>query len=80
VCGVVINNAFYHGGNDGGPEKARALVEINAEADKNSWIIYKNEIPHSRGFPKIMRGDNSYPGNAALFPRFAIEFFQSVGL
>lgn len=80
VCGVVINNAFYHGGNDGGPEKARALVEINAEATKNGWPIYDNEIPHSRGFPKIMRGDNSYPGNAARFDNFANEFFQSIGL
>ena len=80
VCGVVVNNAFYHGGNNGGPEKARALSEINAEAAKNGWPIYKNEIPHSRGFPKIMRGDNSYSGNADLFPNFANEFFSSVGL
>ncbi len=80
VCGVVINNAFYNGGNDGGPEKARALSEIRAEATKNGWPVYRNEIPHSRGFPKIMRGDNSYPGNASQFPKFANEFFQSVGL
>jgi chromosome partitioning protein len=80
VCGVVINNAFYDGGNNGGPEKARALAEIRTEAVKNGWPIYKNEIPHSRGFPKIMRGDNSYSGNAQYFPRFANEFFTSVGL
>jgi chromosome partitioning protein len=80
VCGVVINNAFYDGGNNGGPEKARALTEIQPEASKNKWPIYNNEIPHSRGFPKIMRGDNSYSGNADLFPRFATEFFTSVGL
>jgi hypothetical protein len=80
VCGVVINNAFYHGGNDGGPEKARALVEINAEAKKNGWSVYDNQIPHSRGFPKIMRGDHSYSGNATLFRNFANEFFRSTGL
>lgn len=80
VCGVVINNAFYDGGNDGGPEKARAIEEIKAEAKKNSWHIYKNEIPHSRGFPKIMRGDNSYSGNARHFRNFADEFFHSIGL
>lgn len=80
VCGVVINNAFYDGGNNGGPEKTRAIIEINTEAAKNGWSIYSNEIPHSRGFPKIMRGDNSYPGNASLFPAFANEFFRSVGL
>jgi chromosome partitioning protein len=80
VCGVVINNAFYHGGNDGGPEKARALVEIQTEAQNNGWMIYKHEIPHSRGFPKMMRGDNTWSGNAALFQNFANEFFRSVGL
>jgi len=80
VAGVVINNAFYHGGNDGGPEKARAMDEIRAESAKNGWPIYKREMLHSRGYPKMMRGDNSYPGNAELFSRFANEFFTSVGL
>jgi chromosome partitioning protein len=80
VCGVVINNAFYDGGNNGGPEKTRAMTEIRAEAAKNKWHIYKDEIPHSRGFPKIMRGDNSYPGNAEFFSIFANDFFSSVGL
>jgi chromosome partitioning protein len=80
VCGVVVNNAFYDGGNNGGPEKARALAEIRTEASKNGWPIYDTEILHSRGFPKIMRGDNSYPGNAQYFPTFADEFFKSVGL
>jgi chromosome partitioning protein len=80
VCGVVLNNAFYDGGNNGGPEKKRALVEIRVEARKNSWPIYKHEIPHSRGFPKIMRGDYSYPGNAPLFAYFADEFFGSLAL
>jgi chromosome partitioning protein len=80
VCGVVINNAFYDGGNNGGPEKTRALAEIQTEALKNTWPIYKNEILHSRGFPKIMRGDNSYPGNARYFSTFADEFFDSMGL
>jgi chromosome partitioning protein len=80
VCGVVINNAFYDGGNNGGPEKARALREINAEAVANGWHIYRHEIPHSRGFPKIMRGDHSWSGNAYRFGDFADEFFPSVGL
>lgn len=80
VTGVVINNAFYDGGNNGGPEKARAMAEIRAECTKNGWPIYNNEMYHSRGYPKIMRGDNSYPGNAQYFPLFANEFFRSVGL
>jgi chromosome partitioning protein len=80
VRGVVINNAFYDGGNNGGPEKARALREIRQEAQKNEWPIYRNEIYFSRGYPKIMRGDYSYSGNAQYFPLFANEFFQSIGL
>jgi chromosome partitioning protein len=80
VAGVVINNAFYHGGNDGGPEKARALGEIRVEAKKNKWPIFKTQIPFSRGFPKIMRGDHNYSGNAVMFPHFAKEFFDSIGL
>jgi chromosome partitioning protein len=80
VAGVVINNAFYDGGNDGGPEKARAMQEIQTESAKNGWPIYTNEMMHSRGYPKMMRGDNKHLGNAELFSWFANEFFQSVGL
>ena len=80
VMGVVINNPFYDGGNDGGPEKRQALVEIKAEAEKNRWVLFRNEIPHSRGFPKRMRGEWRHPGNSVLFHRFASEFFQRLGL
>jgi chromosome partitioning protein len=80
VAGVVINNAFYDGGNDGGPEKSRALSEIHAEAKKNNWHVFRNQIPHSRGFPKMMRGDFNYLGNATEYVNFAKEFFDAVGL
>lgn len=80
VQGIVINNAFYDGGNDGGPEKARAIIDIETEAAKNGWHIFDNEIPHSRGFPKMMRGDYSYSGNATQFRFFAKEFCDAIGL
>jgi chromosome partitioning protein len=80
VAGVVINNGFYHGGNNGGPEKARALHEIKDEATNNQWHVFKKEIPFSRGFPKMMRGDYSYTGNAWEFAHFAEEFFDKIGL
>lgn len=80
VVGVVINNAFYHGGNNGGPEKQRAIREIRADASKNNWPIFKIEIPFSRGFPKKMRGDYSYGGNSDMFSYFADEFFKAIGL
>ena len=77
VLGVVINNATYNGGNDGGPEKARAMEEIREEARKNGWHIFDNELSYSRGFPKIMRGDTNWLGNSRRsFGRFATELFN----
>jgi len=80
VCGVVINNAFYDGGNDGGPEKADSMRDIETETHKKGWRIYRNQLPHSRGFPKLMRGNNSQVGNATEFYKFANEFFESISL
>lgn len=81
VIGVVINNGTYHGGNDGGPEKERAMHEIREEAAENEWRIFHNQLGYSRGFPKIMRGDFNYLGNAVRdYRRFAEEFFSSPGL
>ena len=80
VIGVVINNGFYHGGNDGGPEKRRAMPEIHQESNTNQWHVFDEQIPHSRGFPKLMRGDMSYGGNSWRFHRFSEEFFTRLGL
>ena len=80
VVGVVINNAFYDGGNDGGPEKQAALRDLKKEAKENGWKLFRTQIPHSRGFPKQMRGDYRHPGNSVLFPQFAREFFKRLGL
>lgn len=79
VAGIVINNAFYDGGNNGGPEKATSMRDIRQEANKNSWKIFTEEIPFSRGFPKIMRGDYNHSGNANMFYQFAEEFFREIG-
>lgn len=80
VAGVVINNAFYHGGNDGGPEKQRAMNEIRTECKKNGWHIFSQQMYHSRGYPKLMRGDYNHSGDAALFWTFAKEFFNHLGI
>lgn len=80
VAGVVINNAFYDGGNDGGPEKQRAMASIKTECAKNGWHIFRRQMYHSRGYPKLMRGDYSHSGDAALFYTFAQEFFNQLGL
>ena len=81
VAGVVINNWTYHySGNRGGPERWRSIKEIRQESKKNGWHVFKTQIPHSRGFPKIMRGDFNYLGDAPRFYDFAKEFFDYLGL
>jgi chromosome partitioning protein len=81
VIGVVINNSSYHySGNRGGPERATAMREILEEATKNGWHIFQKQIPFSRGFPKMMRGDFNYPGNATDYVSFTREFFDRLGL
>ena len=78
VVGIIVNNATYDGGNAGGPEKERAMKEIRREATKNGWRLFENELDYSRGFPKMMRGDYSWLGNAPReFGWFALEFFGS---
>lgn len=81
VIGAVINNSTYHySGNQGGPERETALQEIRQEARKSRWSIFKNEIPLSRGFPKMMRGVFTHLGDAPLFDNFASEFFKKLRL
>lgn len=78
VLGVVINNAFYDGGNQGGPERIRAMAEIRSEAAKHHWRIFTSQIPFSRGFPKMMRGDYTWLGNAWEFRNFEHELRSSL--
>ena len=80
VLGVIINNAFYDGGNDGGPEKARAMIEIQKGCKKNGWDIFGTPMYHSRGYPKLMRGDYSYSGDARYFWGLADEIIKKAGL
>lgn len=79
VAGIVVNNSTYHySGNRGGPERTRALRELTGEARRNNWRVFKNQIPLSRGFPKMMRGDFSHLGDAPLYQHFAGEFFDTI--
>ncbi len=81
VLGVIINNSFYDGGNDGGPERRKALPEILDQAATNKWHVFEGQLPHSRGYPKLMRGDYSHLGRAlADFHPIAREFLTRCGL
>ena len=80
VIGVVINNSSYHySGNNGGPERERSLREIRNAARTNGWHVFERQIPLSRGFPKMMRGDFNHLGDAPRYRLFAEEFFQRLG-
>ncbi len=80
VIGVVINNSAYHySGNNGGPERERSLREIRDAARTNGWHVFERQLPLSRGFPKMMRGDFNHLGDAPLYRLFAEEFFQRLG-
>jgi chromosome partitioning protein len=77
VIGIVVNNSTYDGGNDGGPEKATSMGDIRREAQENGWHLFQNELGFSRGFPKMMRGNYNWLGNApADFRTLAHEMFQ----
>lgn len=79
VAGVVVNNSTYHySGNRGGPERNKALSELRKEAAKNNWPIFKRQIPFSRGFTKMMRGNFTHLGDAPIFYHFAQEFFDKI--
>ena len=81
VVGVVVNNSSYHySGNNGGPERERSLSEIQKAADTNGWHVFQHQLPLSRGFPKMMRGDFNHLGDALLYQHFAKEFFQRLGV
>ena len=82
VIGVVINNSTYHlSGNQGGPERSRSMRDILLEAAKNGWDIFDSQLPLSRGFPKIMRGDFRNPGDALVsFRELAYEFLDAIGI
>ena len=56
------------------------MREIYSEAEKREWHIFKKQIPLSRGFPKMMRGDFNHLGNSYDFKYFAKEFFQKLEL
>ena len=77
VIGVVINDTFDYQADGWTPEQRTARAEIYQEAGHNNWHIFRNGLKYSRGFPKMMRGDYSYLGDAPdIFRGFANEFFD----
>lgn len=76
VIGIVINNSAYDSWPNINPEKRRSMKEIRVESERQGWHIFKNELPFSLGFPKIMRGDFKNLGNACEYNELAKEVFD----
>ncbi len=81
VCGVLINNSASTL-SPRGPHHCTAWNDIHEQAERYSWPVMKNEMFHSRGYPKLMR--ESYPsqtGNAEPeFRRISDEFLKMMEL
>lgn len=81
VCGVLINNSETKR-SARGPHHQSALRDIKKKASEYHWPLMRNQMFHSRGYPKLM--SDKYPvytGNAVgEFRRIADEFVRMVGL
>jgi chromosome partitioning protein len=82
LAGIVFNaTSDYY------PEEQLAKNSVIAEAEKNHWYVFKNEIPYSRSFPKgaregtpIFRTSYSRWSKVYEFNLFANEFAERINL
>ena len=55
------------------------MKDIRVKARRNSWHVFPVQLPLSRGFPKMMRGNLVHLGDAPhSFDAFAAQFFERV--
>jgi chromosome partitioning protein len=82
VAGVVFN------ADDGYvPESRRARKDVVAEAKRNGWYVFENEIRYSRSYPSgarqgrpIFNTKYSHTKVSVNFQNFAAEFAKVIGL
>ncbi len=81
VCGVLINNSESTL-SPRGPHHSVSWYDIHEQASRYGWSIMKNEMYHSRGYPKLMKEPYpTYLGNAEWESRkIAEEFIEMMGL
>jgi chromosome partitioning protein len=84
ICGIVFNHSSSY---SDGPETARSIAEVKAEAKKHKWHLFDTHIRYSRSYAKAAREgtpigmtSNVRWNVAPLFQQFVTEFFPSVGL
>jgi chromosome partitioning protein len=84
ICGVVFNHSSTY---SEGPEGRTSIREVQSEAIKNNWYVYKTHIRYSASYAKSAREtapikQTSYVRSKVTdeFSAFVEEFFTSIGL
>lgn len=84
ICGIVFNHSSSY---SEGPEGKKSIKEVQAEAKKNGWHVYKTHVRYSASYPKSAREGTPIESTSYVrwevtdeFSKFVDEFFKSVGL
>ena len=59
ICGIVFNHSSSY---TVGPEGTRSINEVQAEARKNDWHVFKTQVRYSCSYAKAARGQSDYFG------------------
>lgn len=51
IAGLVFN----HGDYSSGPERRQSIEEVREQADKHGWHIFRNQLNHSKSYPRAAR-------------------------
>ena len=83
IAGLVFN----HGDYSSGPEVRKSKREVREQAEEHGWHIFKNELRHSKSYPKAARegapvASTSYArGNVIRgLKRLKDEVFERIGI
>ncbi len=84
ICGIVFNHSSTY---SEGPEGKKSIKEVETEAKKNGWHIFKTHVRYSASYPKSAREGTPIDNTSyvrwevtAEFSSFVDEFLKSVGL
>ncbi|MBW2672898.1 MAG: ParA family protein [Deltaproteobacteria bacterium] len=84
ICGIVFNHSSTY---SDGPEGKKSIKEVQVEAKKNEWHVFKTHVRYSASYPKSARegrplGSTSYVRYdvTSEFSQFVDEFFEKIGI
>ncbi len=83
IAGLVFN----HGDYSSGPEVRKSKKEVREQAEEHGWHIFKNELPHSKSYPRAARAgapisqtDNARWYVVDGFNSLKSEIFERLGI